>query len=231
MSGINRTLIAGFPIFQGFSPEELDYILKGARSVRYPVGQALFEQGEQASSFFFLLHGYLRVTKTTTDGKQIGVRYINPGEFCGITPAFGTDRYPATSTPVNDSIVLVWPTSQWVILLDRLPKLGAKMMQTVGERLQESHVRVIELATQTADRRIANVILDLINKAGRTGEFGTEISFPVSRQDIAEMTGTTLHTVSRLLSAWEEQGIVKSGRRKIVIIDQEALQELADSTE
>lgn len=231
MSDINRTLIAGFPFFEGFSPEELDAVLKGARSVRYPVGQPVFEQGGPAHSFFFLLHGHLRVTKMTSDGKQIGVRYINPGEFCGIAPALGTDRYPATATPANDSIVLIWPTSLWETMLKLIPKLSGKMLQTLGSRLQQSHVRVIELATQTADRRIANVILDLLTTAGRAGELGTEITFPISRQDIAEMTGTTLHTVSRLLSAWEELGIVKSGRRRIVITNREALQAMAESGE
>ncbi len=231
MNDINRTLIAHFPIFEGFSAEELDSILKSVRSVRYASGQMLFEQGGQAHSFFFLLHGHLRVTKMTSDGKQIGVRYINPGEFCGIAPALGADRYPATAAPVDDSILLIWPAASWLPLAERVPKLAARVMQMLGGRLQEAHERVIELATQTADRRIANILLDLIEKSGRTDASGTEIRFPISRQDIAEMTGTTLHTVSRLLSAWEEKGIVKSGRRRIVITDKDALRKMSESRE
>ncbi len=229
MSDLNRSLIASFPIFEGFSTQELDLILEGARSVRYPAGHALFEQDAPAYSFFFLLHGHLRVTQVTTEGKQVGVRYINRGEFCGIAPAMGQVQYPATSTAVIDSVVLVWPISQWAVLMEQVPKLSNRMLQTVGKRLHEAHNRVIGLATQTADRRIASVLLDIQKKAGRESEQGTEITFPISRQDIAEMTGTTLHTVSRLLSAWEDSGIVKSGRRRITITDMDSLKNMAEA--
>ena len=86
-----------------------------------------------------------------------------------------------------------------------IPSLATNTLQTVGSRLQETHTRVIEMSTQQVERRVAHALLRLAKQAGRKVEQGVEIDFPISRQDIAEMTGTTLHTVSRTLSAWESR--------------------------
>jgi len=231
MSGIDHSLIAGFALFKDFSTEQMKSVLKGARSIRYPANQNVFEQDSAAHSFFFLLHGHLRVAKMTPDGRQVVVRYVNPGDLFGIAQAMGRATYPATSTAVVDSIALVWPSSSWPNLTEQYPAFVTNAMHAVGRRLQEAHGKVVGLATQTADRRIAHVLLDLVQKTGRESALGTEISFPLSRQDVAEMTGTTLHTVSRLLSAWEEQGIVKSRRRKIAVSNWSALKAIAEKGE
>ena len=102
-------------------------------------------------------------------------------------------------------------------------------MQTVGSRLQETHTRVVEMSTQQVERRVAHALLRLAKQAGRKVEHGVEIDFPISRQDIAEMTGTTLHTVSRTLSAWEQPGLIESGRQRIVLRDPHRLFALAEA--
>jgi CRP-like cAMP-binding protein len=84
------------------------------------------------------------------------------------------------------------------------------------------------MMTDRVERRVARALLRLVQEAGRRVDAGVEIDFPVSRQDIAEMTGTTLFTVSRLLSAWEERGIVRSGRQRIVLTKPQALIALAE---
>jgi len=98
----------------------------------------------------------------------------------------------------------------------------------VGSRLQETHTRVVEMSTQQVERRVAHALLRLARQAGRKVEQGVEIDFPISRQDIAEMTGTTLHTVSRTLSAWESQGLIESGRQRVVLRDPHRLFTLAE---
>ena len=94
-----------------------------------------------------------------------------------------------------------------------------------------AHTRIRELSTQEVERRVAHCLLRLIRKAGRPTPDGLLVDFPVTRQDIAEMTGTTLHTVSRLMSAWETLGLVKSARRKIIVVDRPALAALAEGDE
>ena len=216
---IDRSLVAKLPLFAGLAPAELDAVLAEARSARYPKNSAVFEQGEEAHSFFVLLHGHVRASKTTPAGQQVVVRYVTPGESFGVAKAIGLSKYPATATAVDDSVALVWPSSAWPRLVAQHPTLATNTLQTVGSRLQETHTRVVEMSTQQVERRVAHALLRLAKQAGRKVADGIEIDFPISRQDIAEMTGTTLHTVSRTLSGWESQGLIESGRQRITLVD------------
>jgi CRP-like cAMP-binding protein len=227
MASIDRSLVAGMPLFAGVAPADLDALLAEARSARYPKNAAVFSQGEEAHSFFLLLHGHVRAAKTTPAGQQVVVRYITPGETFGVAVAIGLSHYPATATAVDESVALTWPSPAWPRLVERHPGLAANTLQAVGARLQESHNRVIEMATEQVERRVAHALLRLVQQAGRKVEAGIEIDFPISRQDIAEMTGTTLHTVSRILSAWESDGLVEGGRQRIVLRDPHRLFQLA----
>jgi len=227
LSRLDRSLIAGLPPFDGLSASELDHMLEQARSPRITKDQAIFEQEGEAHSFFLLLDGHVRVVRSTPEGQQVIVRYIAPGELMGIAHALGRKTYPATAIAVVDCVVLAWPGRLWPEFAAAFPNFGANTYRTVGERLQDAHTRVVELATEQVEQRVAHALLKLVQQTGRQTEDGLLIDFPISRQDIAEMTGTTLHTVSRLLSAWEDKGLVRSGRQKVTVVDPQRLATLA----
>jgi CRP-like cAMP-binding protein len=227
MASIDRSLVAGLPLFAGLAPSDLDAILTEARAVHHGKNSHVFEQGEPAHSFFVLLSGHVRATKMTPSGQQVVVRYVGPGETFGVAVAIGISDYPATAMVVDDSVVLAWPAAAWPRLVAQYPSLATNTLQAVGSRLQETHTRVIEMSTEQVERRVAHALLRLVQQAGRKVPGGIEINFPISRQDIAEMTGTTLHTVSRILSAWESQGLVDGGRQRIVVCDPHKLFTLA----
>ena len=228
MTKVDSSLVAHLPLFAGFSAGISIRFLSESRSVRFAKNTAVFQQGEEAHSFFLLLHGHVRASKTTPAGEQIVVRYVAPGETFGVAKAIGLQRYPATATAVDDSVVLAWPSGTWPRLVEKFPALAANTLQTVGARLQETHTRVVEMSTQQVEQRIAHALLRLVKQSGRKVEHGLEIDFPISRQDIAQMTGTTLHTVSRTLSAWEGKGLVESRRQKIVVREPHKLFMLAE---
>lgn len=228
MAAVDRSLIAGLPLFANLAPADLDDLLREAHAVHYDKNSVVFEEGQEADSFFVLLHGHVRATKVTPDGQQVVVRYVTPGEVFGVAMAIGLARYPATAMAVDDSVALVWPAAIWPRLVEKHPALATNTLQTVGNRLQDTHTRVIEMSTEQVERRVAHALLRLTQQAGRQIESGVEIDFPISRQDIAEMTGTTLHTVSRILSAWEQQGLIDGGRQRIVVRDPKKLAFLAE---
>lgn len=230
MAAVDRSLVTHLPLFAGLSAAELDDMLKEARAVRHPKNSNVFEQGQEAHSLFLLLNGHVRAEKTTPEGKQIVVRYVSAGEVFGVAQAIGLRHYPATAVAVVDSVSLAWPSTAWPRLVEQHPALATNALQTVGQRLQEAHTRVIEMTTEEVERRIAHALLRLVKQAGRKVERGIEIDFPISRQDVAEMTGTTLHTVSRVLSAWEQQGLVESGRQRITIRDPHRLFGVAEGS-
>jgi CRP/FNR family transcriptional regulator, nitrogen oxide reductase regulator len=225
---LDRWLIADVPLFQGLDDAALDDILRNARSTRYAKDAAIFEEEEEAHSFFLLLHGHVRVAKTTPDGSQVIVRYINEGELMGIAAAIGRTTYPATAVAAVDSVAIAWPTSAWSGLASRYPSFAGNAYANIGTRLQETQQRVVEMSTEQVEQRVAHALLRLVQQAGRKTEEGIEIDFPITRQDIAEMTGTTLHTVSRILSGWEGEGVVASGRQKVTVTDPHALMLIAE---
>jgi CRP/FNR family transcriptional regulator, nitrogen oxide reductase regulator len=226
---LDRSLISGLPAFAGLQAGDLDAILVAARSSRFAKDSEVFAQDAEAKHFFLLLSGHIRVVRTTPDGDQMIARYINEGELFGIAMAMGRTTYPASAVAAVDCVVLVWRNAAWPGLQSRVPAFGASAYQTIGARLQETQARVMETSTQQVEQRIASAVLRLVTQSGRKTSEGIEIDFPISRQDIAEMTGSTLHTVSRLLSAWEDEGIVRSGRQKVTVVDPHALMLVAES--
>lgn len=229
MPSLDRSLIAGLPQFQGLAPEDLDRILQRARSARYPKDTAIFEQDEEAANFYLLLSGHIRVVRTSPDGHQVIARYINEGELFGIAIAMGRKTFPASAIAAVDCVALSWPNSAWPEFQERFPSFGASTYKTIGSRLQETQEQVMEMSTAQVEQRIANALLKLVKQSGRRTDEGIEIDFPISRQDIAEMTGTTLHTVSRMLSSWESEGLVRSGRQKVTVSNPHGLMLIAEN--
>lgn len=228
---IHRNLVVSLPMFARMSDSEIDTILANASSRLYAPGMAVFEQGQSADHFFVLLSGRLRVTHLNPDGQQTVVRMVNPGDLFGIARALRRHDYPGTATAVVDSVALQWPMTMWDELVSQFPSIAVNVMQAIGQRLQEAHARVQELSTEEVERRVAHAVLRLAEQAGKADGKAVRIDFPVSRQDIAEMTGTTLHTVSRILSGWQRAQIVASGRQKLVVKDRHRLLMIADGRE
>lgn len=228
MGHLDRSLIAGMPLFRGLSATELDRIIDDARPMRIAKGQVVFEEDGEAHTFFLLLDGHVRVTKTTADGEEVIVRYISLGELLGIAQALGRTTYPASAVAAADCVLLSWPGHLWSEFAAAFPTFRENTYKTVGERLQDAHARFVEMSTEQVDRRVAHALVKLAGQTGRQTEEGLLIDFPISRQDIAEMTGTTLHTVSRLMTAWEEQGLVSSGRQKVIVANPHRLLMLAE---
>ncbi len=225
---IDISLVRNLPLFRQMDPAALTRLMQRATPRRVAAGDLVFEQGAEAVTFYLLLHGRLKVSQVTPDGQQVMVRVVHPGDLFGFARALARPDYPGTARAAVESIVVGWPMADWDAVVETNPRLAINAMQTIGQRLDEAHTRLREMSTQEVERRVAHAVLRLADKAGRIEEGGTRIDFPITRQDIAEMTGTTLHTVSRLLSAWEERGLVIGGRQKLTVADAAGLARIAD---
>ncbi|MBE7733537.1 Crp/Fnr family transcriptional regulator [Devosia sp. CC-YST696] len=210
------------------SDSDLDRLLSRAIMRRVAPGETVFEQGQKATQFFLLLHGRLKVTQVTPEGQQIIVRVVHPGDIFGFAQALQRDDYPGTPIAAAESVVICWPNEVWAHFVEQNPHLAINAMRSIGQRLQEAHTRIREMATEEVERRVAHAVLRLMDQAGKREAEGVRIDFPLTRQDVAEMTGTTLHTVSRIFSAWESRGIVKGGRQKLLVRDRPRLEALAE---
>ena len=227
---IDRSLVANLPLFAGLDAGGARRDPAEARSARYAKNSAVFEEGEDAHSFFVLLHGHVRASKTTPAGQQVVVRYVTPGEIFGVATAIGLTKYPATATAVDDSVVLAWPSAAWPRLVAQYPRLPPIRCRPSAAGCR----RRIRASSKCRRSRSSGASLmrccGLPSRPAARSRRASRSIFPISRQDIAEMTGTTLHTVSRTLSAWEQQGLIESGRQRIVLRDPHRLFRLAEET-
>lgn len=216
------------PLFQGLTADVLARIRRQARTRALAPGESFFREGDEADAFFVLTTGRVKLTQLTPEGHQVVLRIIGAGDAFGGAGAFGDLTYPTGAEAVEPAVALVWTSSAIRQLLEAEPRLALNAVQFVAARLHDLQRRHRQLMTERVEQRVARALLRLAHEAGRRVEAGMEIDFPVSRQDIAEMTGTTLYTVSRLLSAWEDRGIVRSGRQRIVLTTPHALVAIAE---
>jgi CRP/FNR family transcriptional regulator, nitrogen oxide reductase regulator len=224
---LSENLLKDLEPFEGLDASQLRSVLDKATPNRFEKGSHIFQTGEPAERFYVLLDGYVRVVRHTEQGQQIILLHIPSGQFLGIAAALGYTSYPATALAVSDCLTLCWPTPLWRSFVEEYQGFGAAAMRSVGVRIEEFNEKIVEMATRQVEQRVAAVLLRLIHQAGRETERGIEINFPITREDPAQMTGSTLHTISRLLSSWDKSGITQSGRKWILVCDRERLAALS----
>lgn len=209
--------LAGMELFLGLLPSALAEVMACARVRHRAKHTTVFVQGEAAERCHALIKGRVRITQSDADGAQMVVRFIGPGEMFGTVALFTDREYPAEAMTVVDSIEISWPEAALLDLIGRHPQIALNIVKIVGARLREVQERLRELATQRVERRIAHVLLRLAAQAGQAAGDGTTIDFPLTRKDVAEMCGTTLHTASRVLTAWEKAELITTSRQRVTI--------------
>lgn len=210
-------LLEGLDLFRGLSPAELAAVVDAARHSTIARGAVLFREGDPADALYVLAQGRVKVTQLTADGDELLLRFVGPGELFGCVAALGERVYPGTASAVEPGMVLRWGNSAVAALLERCPRLSQNALRLMAGRVLELQDRLRELSTERVERRVARALLRLARQAGRKVEGGVLIDLPLSRQSLASMTGTTLYTASRIISRWEQQGLVASGRERILI--------------
>lgn len=196
--------------FRGLPPTELALAQQTAVTLQVAQGNFFFQQGEDAITFYVILSGQVRLSQINPEGRQVIVHIFGPGEAMGLIAALSDMTYPVSAEAMVDSVALSWNRETVNYLMEAIPRLALNGMKLVAQRFMELQNRYRELATERVERRIARALLRQMQRSnGRT--------VPLTRQDLAEMTGTTLYTVSRTCSAWEQAGIVSTGRGLITI--------------
>ncbi len=203
--------------FQGLHTVELQAVLQAARRHRVSRDAFFFLQGDQATVFYVLVQGRVKLTQVTPEGHQVLIRFVGPGGGIGVVAVLSEATYPLSAQAMEDCLALAWEGEALAQLMERYPRLALNALKLVANRMRELQDRLRELMTERVERRIARTLLRLVRQVGRKVEDGVLIDLPLSRQDLAEMSGTTLYTVSRVLSRWEQEGLIQSGRTRVVI--------------
>jgi CRP-like cAMP-binding protein len=199
-------------VFQNATDDELQLILK--------------------NSIIILISGQIKLMQSNPNGQQVNLRTIHPWQMFGALGAVRKEAtYPATAQALEDSSALAIESGFLHKMLETSPHIAFDMMTLMTSYIQEMQARYRELATERVEQRVANALIRLAGQTGIRSEKEAAIILSFSRQDVAEMTGTTLYTVSRLFSEWERQGIIETGREKIKILMPHDLVRIADGLE
>ena len=215
-------------LFNNLTEKEVIRVIEVAHPHRVEDGAFFFLEGETANRCYVLLAGQVKLTQVTDDGQQVILGYLNPGREFGILSLVERVDYLVSAEAVEKSRALYWDRAALDYIVDRYPRIVQNAMCIMVRQIREFQNRVRELSTQRVERRIARMILRLARQSGRKTERGVLIDLPITRQDIAEMTGTTLYTVSRVLSDWGKRGLVQSKRQQVVITYPHGLVSLAE---
>lgn len=221
-------LLQNTPLFRDLEPAQLEGVFTAARQVKIGRGEYLFFQGDPADRLHLLLEGSLKLIQVTEDGKQVVMKYVSSGEVFTVLAVLEGVVYPASAEAVTDSLLLAWDRKTMTDLMSHHPSIALQVLKVVSRHVGEFQDRLRELSTERVERRLARALLRLASQTGRKIEQGILVDLPLSRQDLAEMTGTTLFTVSRTLSQWEAQGLVRASREKVVILNPHGLVSVAE---
>jgi len=186
-------------------------------------GEILFNQGDSAEKCYFLLSGRLKLTKLHEDGRETVIRYIGPGGLAAATAVLREKQYPVTAKALSQAAVTGWDKNTMLRIMHQYPQVSVNMVSIVIERLEEMQQRFLEITAEQTERRVARALLGIMQHAGIKTEKGIRIEIDLSREDLADFTGTTHYTVSRILSDWTRKGWICTSRRQITVTDPHAL--------
>ncbi|MEI2691968.1 MAG: Crp/Fnr family transcriptional regulator [Anaerolineae bacterium] len=209
--------LAGLALWRGLDGRQLAEVAQAARWSRLEVGSFFFHQEEAAAALFLLVRGQVGMAQVTPDGQQVILRIVSPGDPFGWMALMRQAAYPAAAQALVASEALAWDAEAMTQLIERHPRIALNILPLLAEQLQDMQNRYRELATERVERRVARALLRLVRQTGRKVENGVLIDFPLTREDLAGITGTTLYTVSRILSGWEKRGLIETSRQRILI--------------
>lgn len=214
---MNLTALHKSELCRALGQEAVDDATQAAVIKRTRAGSRLLKQGDRPDRLFCVLDGRFKMTTVSKDGAEKTLRFMEAGDIIGCAAVFRGFPYPATATAITNSVVAAWNGKQFKELMRRHPQISANALAMVSGRAEQMLERVREVTTDTAERRVAKALIRLTTKLRSDGSTNSHLM--VSGQDLAELSDTTLFTVSRAIAAWKKAGIIEGGRGRIVVRD------------
>jgi CRP-like cAMP-binding protein len=212
-----ESLIGSASLIRGLAPMELRRMVAVGRMHHVPQGEFFFHQGDDSIMLYILTEGRCKLSQVSADGTQVIVNYFGPGDELGIIVALSNIPYPLSAEAIEPCAAISWHRDQMKDLMIQYPRLALNGIEMIGRRFARLQRRFQEVATQRVEQRVARALMRLTRQFGRRMPEGVLLDMPLTREDLAQMTGTNLYNVSRILSKWEQAGIIQTSRSQIVM--------------
>jgi CRP/FNR family transcriptional regulator, nitrogen oxide reductase regulator len=218
LAPFDQDILAHCALLKEISVADQQNILAAGHERRIAPGEYFFHQGEESNRLYVLMSGQVKLVQVTESGNQVVVGYVGPGGGIGIVVALSSIPYPLSAEAMEHCLAIGWQREEMQALMRRYPQLGLNSLAMVGKRLAQLQEQLQDLATRRVDQRVARTLLRLARQFGKRLPQGVLIDISLTRQSLAEMTGTNLYQVSRIVSSWEKEGIVQSEHQRIIIL-------------
>jgi CRP-like cAMP-binding protein len=219
-------LLRTTPIFSRLSPADRKTVSEVAQVREFGKGETIFEQ-ESPSDFYAITSGRVKIFKMMPNGKDVILEVFGPGDPLGAVAAYMERPFPASASALEDTTCVVIPRPAFFRLLESNPSLVRGLLLGLTTRLVELTNRLAELTGGRIEPRFARLFLKLATEMGRADHGGTFIPLGLSRQELADMTGTTIETCIRIMSRWNKDDVVRTDKDGFVVLDRPELERLA----
>lgn len=208
-------LMRASALFAGLNGEECLEIARCARARTFARDESLFMQGQPPGSVVLIQSGSVKLTQLSKEGSEVILWVNGKGDAIGICPESLACSHTCTARALENCKALTWDRSSMKALLASYPQIRDNINRIMSNRLQELEERFREVATERVAKRLASALMRLTKQVGKEHEAGIRVS--LSREELAQMTGTTLFTISRIISRWSEQGLILPEREAVVV--------------
>lgn len=214
----NLEIIEKVPLLQEVDRDDREHLAKISIHRSIEEGGFYFMQGDPADYVHILTSGLAKLCKITTDGQQANLRTIHPFQIFGAIGSVSTGSiYPACAQALENSSALAIQSKTFHSIIEKSPALSFAMMNLMTGYIREMQERFTDIATTKVEDRLGRIIIRLASQLGVRSEDGLYLELPFSHQDLAEMIGTTQYSVSRILTSWEKNGLIKIQRKKLLL--------------
>jgi CRP/FNR family transcriptional regulator len=219
-----EALLRATPVFRRLTPEDRATVARASTVRRYQKGATIFEQGMPSDAFFTIAAGRVKISKMLTTGKDLIIEVFGTGDPLGAVAAYDGRPFPASAIALEDTTCVVIPRAVFFRLLEEHPSLVRGLMLGLTARLVELTNRLAEFSGGRIEPRVARLFLKLAREMGREERGGLFIPLALSRQELADLTGTTIETCIRIMSRWGKQDIVRTEKDGFVVVGVKALE-------
>lgn len=219
--------LGGNPVFAGVPERELEALARIAREETHRARGEIFMEGDAARWVYLVKSGHVKIVRHSKTGKDVVLELLGPGEIFGGVAAIEKRPYPASAQATEPTVVLKVPADPVIALAERHPTVIREMALMIGRRLRAAHDSVASLAVDPVEARLAATLLRLARREGTRGDEGVTLPFQLTRQSLADMSGTTVETTIRILSRWLREGLLDEHGGRLVLTDWEGLSALA----
>jgi len=216
------------PFFRRLSPVDLERLAGIAVSRTYEKGDVVFSEGDAPTYLHTIARGRVKMVKRMPSGKEVILEIMGPGDPLGAVVAYEGRPYPATAVALERTEGLLLPRSELFAMLEQHPSVVRGFLSGMARRIVELTQRIPEVAGGRVETRFAILFLKLSENLGRPEDDAVFIPLSLGRQDLADLTGTTLETSIRVMSRWGKEGIVLTEEGGFRVADKETLERLAD---